>query len=316
MTPYSMAESLQRTVGPMAVQQHGLLAPMSRTRRFRDLIDRFLVTGGDLLLEVPTGEGFGPRLCGRHWNSLAQNDALKSILTLAGDDTSWDLDGFFETGRADIERLMADIERLMPSLPKRRALDFGCGVGRLTQALKSHFDEVIGVDRAASMIALAQEYDRSSAKCEFVINRRPHLRRFTGNTFDLVYSRLVLQHIPPTQIKRYIQELLRLLAPGGLFVFQLPTAINDPRQAFCNAPVLGGQLKLSLPGWLVHSYRQVKYHVYRSVVPHMEMFGMARETVVDLVEGCDGQIVEIRADRSHGTSEPGFEYWVTKRAAR
>ena len=48
----------------------------------------------------------------------------------------------------------------------------------------------------------------------------------------------------------------------------------------------------------------------------MEMFGMARETVVDLVEGCDGQIVEIRADRSHGTSEPGFEYWVTKRAAR
>ena len=252
------------------------------------------------------------RLFGGHWNTLGHRDALESILTRPNDETRWDVDEFFETGRADVARLVGDVERLAPSLQKRRALDFGCGIGRLAQAVAAHFDVVIGVDVADSMIARAREHNSTPERCQFEVNRNPHLRRFAGGTFDLVYSRLVLQHIPPRLMQRYIEELVRVLAPGGLLVFQLPTGSDDPRRAFCNAPVLGGRLKRGLPRWLVHSYRQVKYHVYRIVVPHMEMFGIAREAVTELVEGCGGQILEIRPDRGHGTSAPGFEYWVAK----
>ena len=314
MAPHSLVEPFRRGVDAELVKQRSVVAPRSRVRPLRDLLGRFIDAGVDLLLD-PRSEG----VIGRHWNTLGQHDALGSILTRADDDTGWDLDEFFETGRADVARLMANIERLMPSLQRRRALDFGCGVGRLTQALRGHFDEVIGVDAADSMIALARAYDRAPALCQFHVNRKSHLRQFPRDTFDLVFSRLVLQHIPARPMRRYVQELVRLLAPGGLFVFQLPTEIDDAKHAFCNAPVVGGQLKRNLPSWVVRAHRQVKYAIHRSMVPHMdmvphmEMFGMAQDAVVELVEGVGGQIVAIQPDRGHGTDVPGFEYWVTIR---
>ncbi len=53
------------------------------------------------------------------------------------------------------------------SFPKRRALDFGCGVGRLTQALARHFNIVDGVDIAPSMIELANQFNRSGGRCRY-----------------------------------------------------------------------------------------------------------------------------------------------------
>jgi len=44
----------------------------------------------------------------------------------------------------------------------------------------------------------------------------------------------------------------------------------------------------------------------------MDMFGMARDTVVALVEDAGARILMTTADDSHGTSVPGFEYWVTR----
>ena len=37
---------------------------------------------------------------------------------------------------------MLNADRLVPALERRRALDFGCGIGRLTCALADHFDEI------------------------------------------------------------------------------------------------------------------------------------------------------------------------------
>ena len=310
-----MVESFQRAEDPTPVEQQSVCTPWSQIRPLRDLIGRLVDAGADLTLDTRSGGVIALRRSGRHWNALGQRDALGSILTRADGGTGWDLHEFFETGRADVARLMAEIKRLLPTLQTHRALDFGCGVGRVTQALRGHFDEVIGVDVADSMIALARAYARAPALCQFEVNRTTHLRRFAGDTFDLVYSRLVLQHIPPRLMRRYIQELLRLLAPGGLFMFQLPTEIDDPKQAFCNAPVLGGQLKRNLPSWLVRAHRQVKYAIHRSMVPHMEMFGMAQDAVVELVEGAGGEIVAIQPDRGPGTNVPGFEYWVTTRSS-
>ena len=39
---------------------------------------------------------------------------------------------------------------------RRSALDFGCGIGRLSQALAEHFDQVYGVDISPKMIELAR----------------------------------------------------------------------------------------------------------------------------------------------------------------
>lgn len=162
------------------------------------------------------------------------------------------------------------------------------------------------------MIAQARGYNRAPGRCQFEVNRRPHLRRFAGNTFDLVWTRLVFQHIPPRLMRRYLRELLRVLAPAGLLVFQLPTEIDHKRVLY-NAPVLGGPFKQKLPLFLVRAYRKAKYAIHRSAVPHMAMFGMPQCTVVEIVERDGGQILEIQPD-DHGADVPGFEYWVTKRS--
>ena len=156
------------------------------------------------------------------------------------------------------------------------------------------------------MIVRARQENRTPARCHFEVNRRPHLRRFGAGTFDLAYSRLVLQHIPPHLVSRYIPELVRVLAPGGLLVFQLPAVISDPRRSFCEAPVRG-RLKRALPRHIVQAYRRLKYPLFQPPATDMEMFGMAPDTVVALVERAGGTILAMTADHSHGTSAPGFE---------
>ncbi|HSM78634.1 MAG TPA: hypothetical protein VLT57_13440, partial [Bryobacteraceae bacterium] len=77
----------------------------------------------------------------RQWTMLGEQDPFWAIITAAGkENNGWDVDEFFSTGVAEIERVMQYVARQHP-LPRRaRALDFGCGAGRLSQALASHFD--------------------------------------------------------------------------------------------------------------------------------------------------------------------------------
>jgi ubiquinone/menaquinone biosynthesis C-methylase UbiE len=256
---------------------------------------------------------------GWQWNELGRRDAFAAILTPRdGETTPWSVDEFFATGRADIARFIERLGQVAPRAGRRTALDFGCGVGRITRALSDHFESVIGIDVAPSMIARARELNSSSPRCRFAVNRAPHLRAFATDSFDLAYSRLVLQHIVPRQVRRYVPELLRVLAPGGVLMFQLPTVIDiDPLEAFCAAPVADTFLKRHLPRALIEPYRTVKYRYItrndrREPAARMEMFGMAQEDVLDLLRRSRGRVLDVRPDDSHGTDAAGFEYWVTK----
>lgn len=255
------------------------------------------------------------RRFGSSWNELGRENALGAILTgEQGKLEQWDEASFLETGRADAARFVEQLTAIAPHAPRTRALDFGCGVGRVTQGLAAFFDAVVGVDVAASMIRRARALN-TNPRCRFVANRAPHLKQFPDAAFSVVYTRLVLQHVRPKFVRRYIPELIRVLAPGGVLMFQLPEVIGpDPLEVFERAPVLGGALKRALPGPLVVAYRRLKYHlVVRPPALRMEMFGLARGDVVRLIEAAGGRLVCDRPDTSHGVEEVrGYEYWVTR----
>jgi SAM-dependent methyltransferase len=157
------------------------------------------------------------------WTVLGEKDPLWAILTNDDlQDSKWDPQSFFASGVAEITFLLREIDGLGLPLNRGRALDFGCGVGRLTRALGEHFAEVHGVDIAASMLKLAAEYNADRSNLSFHLNQRPDLSLFESGTFDFVYSRIVLQHMAPEFAKSYITEFIRLLAPGGLTAFQVP----------------------------------------------------------------------------------------------
>lgn len=161
----------------------------------------------------------------RNWDEFGKKDPLWAILTdprMKGG--KWNPKAFFETGRAQVAETMAQLNGLGIAIPRGKCLDFGCGIGRLTQALCDHFDECCGVDIAPSMIELAQTYNRHPDRCRYYLNTFEDLRIFDDNTFDFVYSYIVLQHMRPEYSKSYIKEFLRVLRPGGLVIFQLPSA--------------------------------------------------------------------------------------------
>jgi SAM-dependent methyltransferase len=171
-----------------------------------------------------------PRSLSRHkrdWDDLGRVDPLWAILTDPQQRCGkWNLEEFFGTGAAEIARLMQHAAQLGLPRKKRTALDFGCGVGRLTRALSRHFDRCVGVDISDAMISQALELHRDWPTCRFVVNTAEDLRVFQDHSFDLVYSNIVLQHLPTVRlIESYIREFVRTLSPDGLLVFQLPRHI-------------------------------------------------------------------------------------------
>jgi len=180
-----------------------------------------------------------------HWNCFGQSDPLWAILTEPSKkNRQWDLDEFFETGRSEIfdalkrasalpfgfglhpglEQVRQGGEwRECPQIRKGKALDFGCGVGRLTQAMCLFFEQCHGVDIAPAMIELARQYNRYGSRCIYHLNDQPHLKIFRSSMFDFVYSNIVLQHMETVYSRKYIREMVRVLAPGGMLVFQVPS---------------------------------------------------------------------------------------------
>ena len=164
----------------------------------------------------------------RDWNELGKADPYWAILSLPGTRHGrWRSEDFFATGPPDIAAALERFEAL-PSPRYGRALDFGCGVGRLTRALATPFDHVTGVDISETMVQGARTLNSDVPGVDFVVNDRDDLREVAGDrSMDLVFSQLALQHVSSkAAIESYLREFVRVLRPGGLIAFQLPSRVT------------------------------------------------------------------------------------------
>jgi ubiquinone/menaquinone biosynthesis C-methylase UbiE len=131
---------------------------------------------------------------------------------------------------ADRARAYADLEfpgtyylafRDLPALLRRyvcgrRALDFGCGTGRSTRFLRNLSFEVIGVDVSEFMLGEARVRDPHG---DYRLVAEGSLGEFSAGTLDLILAAFTFDNIPTdTQKTSALQELRRLLAPGGRLV--------------------------------------------------------------------------------------------------
>ena len=127
----------------------------------------------------------------KYWDFFGKSDPLFFILTFKDKrGGKWNKEEFFNTGKREIAESMNYIKSLGFPIPAGRALDFGCGVGRLTQSLADNFGEVYGVDIAPSMIALANQYNRHGDKCKYFLNQKDNLRLFPTAVSHLYIPKL------------------------------------------------------------------------------------------------------------------------------
>ncbi|MBI4132362.1 MAG: class I SAM-dependent methyltransferase [Candidatus Sungbacteria bacterium] len=243
----------------------------------------------------------------KNWHRFGQIDPFYFILTDKNrKGRKWREEEFFETGVREIDGVLAAARSRGVQIHFNRALDFGCGVGRLTQRLADYFGEVYGVDIAPSMLELAARYNRHGSRCRFLLNRDDDLSIFADGMFDFIYSSITLQHLEPRYAKSYIKEFLRVLKPDGLLVFQMasePTPLLQER-----AHPWRQRLKAVLPAPLKRGYYRWRYH-YR---PVLEMHGIARGELIDYIAGHGGNVIDAEEGDASGKKWRSFRYFVIR----
>jgi SAM-dependent methyltransferase len=157
------------------------------------------------------------------WEALARNDPLWAVLSEPDKrGRKWDLQAFLATGEEFIDTVLGRATSVGIRPGHGLAVDFGCGVGRLSRALSYRFDKVIGIDVSETMVRIAGELNEDRPNLSFVLNERDDLRCLSSASVDVACSHITLQHMKPALAERYIGELFRITRPGGLVFFQVP----------------------------------------------------------------------------------------------
>src|SRR6266853_1785174 len=125
---------------------------------------------------------------------------------------------FFATATGVINDLEAELRRVKPEERGNwRALEIGCGPGRLMRPMSRHFVEIHGVDVSDEMIALAREKLQDVPHAHAHVTGGASLSQFEDESFDFAYSYAIFQHIPSREVVlHYLHEIERVLRVGGL----------------------------------------------------------------------------------------------------
>ena len=162
----------------------------------------------------------------REWECWGASDPYYGVLTQPQYHraalTPERIEEFFASGRVYIAHLFDTIKsRLHADFAPKRALEFGCGVGRLVVPLAALCEKVVAVDVAPSMLDEARTNcaARGAHNVEFHLSD-DNVGNFGGN-YDLIHSFIVFQHIPAARGEQIFARLLARLADGGIGVVHL-----------------------------------------------------------------------------------------------
>jgi len=150
-----------------------------------------------------------------HFDSYKQfwdNQAQTPEAALAAVDGSTDEAIVQRTGRFAAAQMRAALDLQ----PGDRVLELGCGVGRIGKELARDCAHWTGVDISEQMINHAQERMADLDNVDFHQLQRSSLEMIPDASIDKAYSLAVLCHMDKEDLFLYLEELHRVLTPGGL----------------------------------------------------------------------------------------------------
>jgi ubiquinone/menaquinone biosynthesis C-methylase UbiE len=132
---------------------------------------------------------------------------------------AWSIDTFLFRGQwRELGQRTSTLAQLQPG---DAVLDVGCGTGTLALEVARRVGRagrVAGIDPGTEQIARARaKAARRNAPIEFQIGVIEQLP-FPGCSFDVVFSTLMMHHLPASLKRQGLAEIARVLKPGGRLV--------------------------------------------------------------------------------------------------
>lgn len=152
----------------------------------------------------------------RDWDRRAEADPYYWVAATQ----EADLESYHASAEKDCAHFMEGLQSALGETVGGALLDLGCGIGRMTAPLASHFERTVGVDVSPIMIQQAQELHSEVENLEFIVNSGADLSALKDESFRVVCSYSVLPHLPPNVVQAYFSELGRILEVGGVIRYQ------------------------------------------------------------------------------------------------
>jgi SAM-dependent methyltransferase len=215
-------------------------------------------------------------------------------------------DDYFNAGaRETIENMRRAV---VLGYPRQRAeaLDFGCGLGRVTRALADYFAEVVGVDISAETVARARALNSDYPNCRFLVFDQPELEPFENGRFDMIYTVLELRRESDSSLLLELaREFLRVLRPGGLLMLRVTDRLSFRSASESNRPMAR----------LRRLWKEIPLTVYRRLQrSRLHLIAASQRDLLDLVVSTRAQVLQIDARQRpiHRHSGDSRTFWITR----
>jgi ubiquinone/menaquinone biosynthesis C-methylase UbiE len=148
------------------------------------------------------------------WNRRAKEDAHYYVAFEQHDQSEA---AFLASARKNWPAIVSEVHRLEVAPERAKALEIGCGPGRLLVQASAVFGEVHGVDISEEMVKIAQSRLAERPNVHVHVGNGDNLSSFDDASCEFVYSFAVFQHIPSEAVVlSYLRECVRVLTPGGV----------------------------------------------------------------------------------------------------
>jgi SAM-dependent methyltransferase len=253
-------------------------SPEFKHRMFRELIDfeRAYIDGAPNPISIHITDAERRQLLdvvGKVWKAYGDSDPYFSVLSherFRGKPAEEAMAEFFGSGKAEVDSIFNIMKRCeIDPASVERVVEFGCGVGRVSLWLAKNFPEVCGIDISQRHLDIAVEKIDAEGVKGFSPLQIDTLDGLSSiPSFDLLYTRLVLQHNPPPIQHEILLRLLESARAGALVIFQIPTCCVGYH--FAIDEYLEGS----------HKIREMETHA----LPQREVFKLLESTGFDVQE--------------------------------
>lgn len=150
------------------------------------------------------------------WNKRAVENVRKYIAT-----SNWKTEEEFDmSGKLNADIILNKLPKYMHDMFKWKVLEIGGGIGRITKHMSKHFRDMVMVDVSSEMVKMAKARLANIKNIDIYKTNGVELP-FQDNSFDLIYSVVVFQHMPKDIFLENLVEISRVLKNNGIFIFQI-----------------------------------------------------------------------------------------------